>query len=88
MRAIRKAFLVQKFITIHHFHNKILLIKKQFPVKLCVVDGKGGFKKSGRYCPLLDHPDSRVECVLGIDRYSKKKTIKNPPNSQNNLTSG
>ncbi|XP_063912474.1 transferrin [Zophobas morio] len=36
--------------------------------KLCVVDGRGGFKRSGKYCPTLDKPDSRVECVLGIDR--------------------
>ncbi|KAJ8982997.1 hypothetical protein NQ317_014292, partial [Molorchus minor] len=36
--------------------------------RICVVDGKGGFKKSGRYCPVLDGPDSKVECVVAIDR--------------------
>ncbi|XP_068910367.1 transferrin [Tenebrio molitor] len=36
--------------------------------KLCIVDGRGGFKRSGRYCPTLDKPESKAECVLGIDR--------------------
>lgn len=38
--------------------------------KVCIVDGRGGFRKTGRYCPILDSPDSKVECVLGLDRYA------------------
>lgn len=40
-----------------------------FSDKVCVVDGRGGFRKTGRYCPVLDGPDSKVECVLGLDRW-------------------
>ncbi|CAG9863748.1 unnamed protein product [Phyllotreta striolata] len=37
--------------------------------KLCVVDGKGLYKKSQSYCPLLDSSmDSTVECVVRQDR--------------------
>ncbi|KAG5884685.1 hypothetical protein JTB14_000382 [Gonioctena quinquepunctata] len=37
--------------------------------KLCVVDGKGKFKKSQRYCPKLDlTADSKVECIVAPDR--------------------
>lgn len=36
--------------------------------KLCIVDGKS-FKKSLKYCPDLDtDPDSKVECVVALDR--------------------
>ncbi|XP_060523755.1 transferrin [Cylas formicarius] len=36
--------------------------------KLCVVDGKEGYKKSTRYCPQLDAAESTVECVVALDR--------------------
>lgn len=36
--------------------------------RLCIVDGKGRFKKSEKYCPKLDQPGSKVECVLAVDR--------------------
>lgn len=36
--------------------------------RLCIVDGKGKFKKSQNYCPKLDNPDSKVECVVAFDR--------------------
>lgn len=36
--------------------------------RLCVVDGKGRFKKSQVYCSRLDQADSKVECVVAIDR--------------------
>ena len=46
--------------------------------RLCVVDGKGAFKKVFRLCPKLDLQNSLVECIVGIDRYLflnyKKKT--------------
>lgn len=34
-----------------------------------MVDGRGGFKKSDKYCHLLDAPDSQVECIIAADRY-------------------
>ncbi|XP_017783463.1 PREDICTED: transferrin [Nicrophorus vespilloides] len=36
--------------------------------RVCVVDGRGGFKRAARYCPTLDKADSKVECVVGMDR--------------------
>lgn len=36
--------------------------------RICVLDGKGDFKKSLTYCPILDQADSKVECVIGTDR--------------------
>lgn len=36
--------------------------------RLCIVDGKGRFKKSEKYCPKLDQPGSKVECVVAVDR--------------------
>lgn len=36
--------------------------------RLCIVDGKGRFKKSQAYCSNLDSPDSKVECVVALDR--------------------
>ncbi|XP_018328245.1 transferrin [Agrilus planipennis] len=37
--------------------------------KVCVVDGRGSFKKASKYCPLLDqNANSKVECVIGLDR--------------------
>ncbi|XP_065170841.1 transferrin [Atheta coriaria] len=37
-------------------------------LRVCVVDGRGGFKKAAKHCPTLDRPESKVECVVGIDR--------------------
>ncbi|GLV38042.1 Transferrin 3 [Carabus blaptoides fortunei] len=36
--------------------------------RVCVVDGRGGFQRAGKFCPILDKPDSKVECVVGLDR--------------------
>lgn len=36
--------------------------------RLCVVDGRGKFKKSQIYCSKLDSLDSKVECVVALDR--------------------
>ncbi|XP_074025807.1 transferrin 3 [Leptinotarsa decemlineata] len=37
--------------------------------RLCVVDGKGHFKRSQRYCPQLDMAvDSKVDCIVAPDR--------------------
>ncbi|KAK4882805.1 hypothetical protein RN001_006124 [Aquatica leii] len=36
--------------------------------QVCVVDGRGSFRKAAKYCPVLDGPDSKVECVIGLDR--------------------
>lgn len=38
-------------------------------VKFCMVDGRGGFRKAEKYCPLLNTKDSDVECVIATDRY-------------------
>ncbi|VEN49497.1 unnamed protein product [Callosobruchus maculatus] len=50
----------------------ILVFSLQFGVckkyRVCIVDGKGDFKKSSKYCPDLDKPESGVECVLAFDR--------------------
>ncbi|CAH1959218.1 unnamed protein product [Acanthoscelides obtectus] len=49
-----------------------LVFLSQFGVckkyRVCIVDGKGNFKKSAKYCPDLDKPESGVECVLAFDR--------------------
>ncbi|KAK5650025.1 hypothetical protein RI129_001054 [Pyrocoelia pectoralis] len=36
--------------------------------QVCVVDGRGSFRKAAKYCPILDGPDSKVECIIGLDR--------------------
>ncbi|XP_031358132.1 transferrin-like, partial [Photinus pyralis] len=36
--------------------------------QVCVVDGRGSFRKAAKFCPVLDGPDSKVECVIGLDR--------------------
>ncbi|CAG9765049.1 unnamed protein product [Ceutorhynchus assimilis] len=36
--------------------------------RICIVDGKEVTKRSTRYCPKLDGPDSQVECVVASDR--------------------
>lgn len=38
-----------------------------FAVRVCVVDGRGSFRKSHKYCPILE-ATSNIECVIGIDR--------------------
>ncbi|CAG9789710.1 unnamed protein product [Diatraea saccharalis] len=37
-------------------------------LRLCVVEGRGAFKRASKYCPVLDAEKSGVECVLGTDR--------------------
>ncbi|KAL0852823.1 hypothetical protein ABMA27_012626 [Loxostege sticticalis] len=37
-------------------------------LRLCVVEGRGAYKRTFKYCPVLDKEDSGVECVLGTDR--------------------
>lgn len=34
---------------------------------VCVVDGRGSYKKSVKFCPTLEQK-SNIECVVGIDR--------------------
>ncbi|KAK9878958.1 hypothetical protein WA026_003777 [Henosepilachna vigintioctopunctata] len=36
--------------------------------RFCAVDGRGHLKSATRYCPLLNKPDSKVQCVFGVDR--------------------
>ncbi|KAJ8921781.1 hypothetical protein NQ315_008407, partial [Exocentrus adspersus] len=36
--------------------------------KLCLVNSRRGFNKSERYCPDLNTTDSKVECVVALDR--------------------
>lgn len=38
-----------------------------FAVRVCIVDGRGSFKKSHQYCPILEST-SNIECVIGVDR--------------------
>ncbi|XP_063543762.1 transferrin [Cydia strobilella] len=37
-------------------------------LRLCVVEGRGSYKRASKYCPVLDQSDSGVECVIGQDR--------------------
>ncbi|XP_041988960.1 transferrin-like [Aricia agestis] len=37
-------------------------------LRLCIVEGKGAYKRGAKYCPVLDDEKSGIECVLGIDR--------------------
>ncbi|XP_059044807.1 transferrin-like [Achroia grisella] len=37
-------------------------------LRLCIVEGRGSYKRAARHCPTLDQEDSKVECVLGTDR--------------------
>lgn len=43
-----------------------VVVSKKF--RLCLVDGKGEYKKSTRFCPKLDEADSKVECIIALDR--------------------
>lgn len=40
-----------------------------FLVNFCAIDGKGNFKRASKYCPEFNKPDSKVQCVIGVDRY-------------------
>ncbi|XP_069363596.1 transferrin-like isoform X2 [Maniola hyperantus] len=37
-------------------------------LRLCVVEGRGPFKRGATFCPLLDDEKSGLECVLGTDQ--------------------
>ncbi|CAH0403905.1 unnamed protein product [Chilo suppressalis] len=37
-------------------------------LRLCVVEGRGSFKRVTKFCPVLDKEKSGLECVLGTDR--------------------
>ncbi|XP_052745874.1 transferrin [Bicyclus anynana] len=37
-------------------------------LRLCVVEGRGPFKRGAIFCPMLDEEDSGLECVLGTDQ--------------------
>ncbi|XP_060809122.1 transferrin [Amyelois transitella] len=37
-------------------------------LRLCVVEGRGAYKRAARHCPVLDREKSGIECVLGTDR--------------------
>lgn len=37
-------------------------------VRLCIVEGRGQYKRGAKYCPVLDEENSKIECVLGTDR--------------------
>ncbi|GAB0096723.1 Transferrin [Sergentomyia squamirostris] len=39
----------------------------QEKLRVCVLDGRGSFNKSHRYCPVLEEM-SNIECVIGVDR--------------------
>ncbi|CAH2062414.1 unnamed protein product, partial [Iphiclides podalirius] len=37
-------------------------------LRLCIVEGRGPYKRGAKYCPVLDEENSGIECVLGTDR--------------------
>lgn len=37
-------------------------------LRLCVVEGRGSYKRAPKFCPVLDAEDSGAECVIGTDR--------------------
>ncbi|XP_045540900.1 transferrin [Papilio machaon] len=37
-------------------------------LRLCIVEGRGQYKRGAKYCPVLDEENSKIECVLGTDR--------------------
>ncbi|XP_045506110.1 transferrin-like [Colias croceus] len=37
-------------------------------LRLCIVEGKGAYKRGAKFCPVLDEDNSGIECVLGTDR--------------------
>lgn len=45
------------------YNHKIVSLS----VRVCVVDGRGSFKKAHKYCPILEST-SNIECVIAIDR--------------------
>jgi hypothetical protein len=36
-------------------------------VRICIVEGKGAFHKTAKYCPILES-NSNIECIVGVDR--------------------
>lgn len=36
-------------------------------MRVCVVEGRGSYKKAAKFCPMLEQT-SQMECVIGIDR--------------------
>lgn len=36
-------------------------------MRVCVVEGRGTYKKASKYCPTLEQ-SSNIECVIGLDR--------------------
>ncbi|XP_059621354.1 transferrin [Phlebotomus argentipes] len=36
-------------------------------LRVCILDGRGSFNKSHKYCPILEE-SSNIECVIGVDR--------------------
>ncbi|XP_055715738.1 transferrin [Phlebotomus papatasi] len=39
----------------------------QDKLRVCILDGRGSFNKSHKYCPILEET-SNIECVIGVDR--------------------
>lgn len=39
-----------------------------FAVRVCIVEGRGTYKKTAIYCPILEQKNSNIECVIGLDR--------------------
>ncbi|KAG6460702.1 hypothetical protein O3G_MSEX012168 [Manduca sexta] len=38
-----------------------------YSVRLCIVEGRGSYKRAPKYCPVLDTEKSGIECVIGTD---------------------
>ncbi|KAJ0169866.1 hypothetical protein K1T71_014472 [Dendrolimus kikuchii] len=37
-------------------------------LRLCIVEGRGEYKRAPKFCPILDKENAGVECVVGTDR--------------------
>ncbi|XP_075989387.1 transferrin-like [Anticarsia gemmatalis] len=37
-------------------------------LRLCIVEGRGSYKRAPTHCPILDQENAGVECVVGTDR--------------------
>ncbi|XP_055386805.1 transferrin [Condylostylus longicornis] len=37
-------------------------------IRVCIVEGRGSYKKGSKFCPILENSNSNMECVIGVDR--------------------
>lgn len=39
----------------------------QFQVRVCIVESRGIYRKTPKFCPILERNSSNLECVVGLD---------------------